>query len=401
MDRSGLLASLHGGFVLLALATGPGHAQPWVAQGACTGIDFEEVWFTSPQDGWIVGGSGTLVRTAGQGWIPVNLTNHVLHDVTFRDASVGVVVGDNGSIFRTTDGGDSWTPVASGTDAPLRAVAFGAGGKAYAAGLGILLGSTDDAATWSVVEAGDFSYLDLAAQGPNRAWVVGEGGVIRATTTGGASWFWQTSGTANNLEGVFFLTPSEGWVAGPNGTLGYTQDGGATWTSRNSGISVSLTSVHFVDSNQGWAVGELGTIYRTTNGGLDWVAEGSPWGDDLSDVFFVDASHGWAVGTTCRILSRETTVGVAETLPRALLLQHQPNPVRRSATIEYALPRPGFVRLAIYDIQGRRAAVVVDEHKEAGAHRVHWQPEGLAGGLYFYRCDALGSSISRRLVLLP
>lgn len=56
-------------------------------------------------------------------------SDHILHDVSFRDPGVGLVVEDNGSIFRTTDGFDSWTPVASGTVAPLRAVAFGASGK--------------------------------------------------------------------------------------------------------------------------------------------------------------------------------------------------------------------------------------------------------------------------------
>lgn len=390
------------GTVLLGAAAEPAPAQEWVTQGACTSLNFEEVWFTSPQNGWIVGGSGTILRTVdGQGWFPVPLTDDMLHDVSFRDPAVGLVVGDNGSIFRTVDGGDSWTSVESGTAASLRAVAFGTGGRAYAAGLGVLLTSANDGADWSIAEAGDFQYLDAAAQGPDRAWMVGEGGSIRATTTGGATWFSQSSETTDNLEGVHFVTPSEGWIAGPNGILKRTQDGGATWTLRNGGIGASFKAVHFVDSSQGWAVGAGAAIYRTTNGGLDWVAEGYPGGvDDLDDVFFADADHGWAVGIVCLILFRGGTVAVPDPAPHPLSLRHQPNPVRHSATIEYALPQSAFVKLAVYDVQGRQVAVIVEGHKEPGVHPVEWRPEGLARGLYFYRYDALGSGVSSRFVLL-
>lgn len=399
MDRFGLLGSLLGGIVLLATAAAPTRAQPWVDQTSCTTVSWEGVWFTSPQNGWLVG-QGYAVRITDGHWTPVYFTNPYLNDVTFRDAAVGLVVGENGVIFRTTDGGDSWAPVASGTAAPLRAVAFGAGGKAYAAGLGIVLRSTDDGATWSVADAGDIQYLDVVAQGPDRAWVVGDGGVIRATTTGGASWFSQTSGTTNDLDGVFFLTPSVGWIAGRNGTLRHTEDGGATWAPRNSGISEGLNAVYFVDSNLGWAVGELSAIYHTTNGGLDWITEKNPTNDQLRDVFFADADHGWAVGVVCRVLFRGATVGASETPRHALFLRHHPNPARRSVTIEYTLARPGFVRLAIHDIHGRQVAVVLEKHEGAGTHRVDWRPEGLAAGLYFYRCAALESSLTRRLVLL-
>src|SRR5437899_2448294 len=44
-------------------------------------------------------------------WINPTPTGNDLHAIRFIDANTGLVVGDNGTIFRTTDGGAKWTTV--------------------------------------------------------------------------------------------------------------------------------------------------------------------------------------------------------------------------------------------------------------------------------------------------
>jgi Photosynthesis system II assembly factor YCF48 len=77
--------------------------------------------------GFVVGDAGTILKTtdAGMTWSPVTSgTTNALHDVYFFDATQGVVVGDQGLILRTTDGGTGWQGVASGVMDGLRAVSF-------------------------------------------------------------------------------------------------------------------------------------------------------------------------------------------------------------------------------------------------------------------------------------
>ena len=67
-----------------------------------------------------------------------------------------------------------------------------------------------------------------------------------------------------------------------------------------------------------------------------------------------------------------------------------PNPLRSSATISYALPSEGRVRVEIFDIQGRKVASLLDEQKPAGYHGVTWNGKDLGGdsaaqGVYFCR----------------
>ncbi len=72
--------------------------------------------------------------------------------------------------------------------------------------------------------------------------------------------------------------------------------------------------------------------------------------------------------------------------PDAVALHENfPNPFREVTTIRYELPRDTAVRLAVYDVQGREVASLVDGAQAAGRHAIPFHAEGLPSGLYFYR----------------
>lgn len=77
------------------------------------------------------------------------------------DRNVMVAVGVAGSIFRSEDGGVSWSPAVSGTTNDLHKVAF-ANDSFYVVGEGgIILKSTDDGLTWEAEEHNGPSSVDL------------------------------------------------------------------------------------------------------------------------------------------------------------------------------------------------------------------------------------------------
>lgn len=92
-----------------------------------------------------------------------------------------------------------------------------------------------------------------------------------------------------------------------------------------------------------------------------------------------------------------------ETTPEDVeLLPNYPNPFRARTTIEYALPEAADVRLSVYDVLGRRVAVLEDGRRERGFHRVRWDAgnRSLSSGVYFYRLRAGDETKSRQMVLL-
>lgn len=235
-------------------------------------------------------------------------TTRSLHDVWFVDAQRGWVVGDGGTVLRTTDGGATWVAQAIGSNDGLYAVEF----------------------------------ADV-----QRGWIAGRDG-IRATTDGGATWVLQTSTWAFDLS---FVDAQTGWASSSYDGLLHTTDGGATWQTQLVDPDLSIGNVDFADALNGWATGRVeasggNVIFRTSDGGATWVQQlaaggweegfgaidavsptlacavgvganhtrlgelkfitrdGVHWGalpessnrTALSDVDFVDASVAWAVG---------------------------------------------------------------------------------------------------------
>lgn len=70
------------------------------------------------------------------------------------------------------------------------------------------------------------------------------------------------------------------------------------------------------------------------------------------------------------------------------LSQNYPNPFNSMTTITYQLPKSSFVRLAIYDINGRCVEELVNAYQDAGYYSVNWNADKVSSGIYFYRIDA-------------
>ncbi|TVQ71839.1 MAG: T9SS C-terminal target domain-containing protein [Balneolaceae bacterium] len=90
----------------------------------------------------------------------------------------------------------------------------------------------------------------------------------------------------------------------------------------------------------------------------------------------------------------------AELPERLELAQNFPNPFNPSTVIGYSLPEETRVRLSVYDLLGRRAAVLVDRQQEAGRHQVSWDASQFASGVYMYRLEVDGQSLTRRMTLV-
>jgi hypothetical protein len=99
------------------------------------------------------------------------------------------------------------------------------------------------------------------------------------------------------------------------------------------------------------------------------------------------------------------TDAVATPVMPLTLRQNSPNPFNPSTSIGFYLPRPGNVRLEIFDVNGRLVDLLADGQFAAGEHSVDWDGRDRAGsmatsGVYFYRLTAGKESLSRKMVLL-
>lgn len=221
------------------------------------------------------------VRWRRQFW-----TEDSLNAVAFADAANGLVVGEDGIVYRTTEGG-----FLSEDQGQL-----------------LCAGSTCEEellSTWNPVESGtELALTDVAFVDINHAWVTGDKGLILFSTDGGLTWGRRNTGVEARLLSVSFIGVDDGVAVGENGTILMTTDGGMTWQRSVSPTSLRLNAVAFAKDGTAWAVGDEGTMLRSKDGGVTWTQLGFqiPLTSALRAVSFHGA-FGAAVGADGAVLT--------------------------------------------------------------------------------------------------
>ncbi len=95
----------------------------------------------------------------------------------------------------------------------------------------------------------------------------------------------------------------------------------------------------------------------------------------------------------------------ADVTYQTTLSPNYPNPFNPQTSIAFSLKESGRVKLAIYDVSGALVRELVNDVRERGSYREVWDGTNAAGqavasGVYFYRLEATGSTLSRKMVLL-
>jgi FlgD Ig-like domain len=87
------------------------------------------------------------------------------------------------------------------------------------------------------------------------------------------------------------------------------------------------------------------------------------------------------------------------------LSQNAPNPFSGSTSLRFAVPSAGRVRLSVYNVGGQKVADLVNRAMDAGTYSADWDGRDahgarVAGGVYFYRLEAGGASLTKEMVRL-
>jgi len=288
----------------------------------------------SADEAWVArglgaGGSGapqsaiSHTTDGGLTWRSITLPVFAVAQITFADAEHGWMLanldtadGEQGDdIFRTTDGGQTWTRVASAADRPgalplaghKTGLTFRDATTGWATGAGPadlasavpgdawLFTTHDGGATWrqehlalptsfaqepwfyiaGVLPAVFFSpevgVLPVAVGSQSAGGVVLT--LVYVTRDGGATWV-ATTPAETVPDAVSLLDPSHWWLdADSNGDAAplSTADGGQHWTMLPPTAPFAHLSVlSFVSNTQGWAIDSAGLL-RTDDGGRTWT----------------------------------------------------------------------------------------------------------------------------------
>jgi hypothetical protein len=77
-----------------------------------------------------------------------------------------------------------------------------------------------------------------------------------------------------------------------------------------------------------------------------------------------------------------------------------PNPFSEQATFRYALPAPGAVEIALFDVSGRNLRTLVEALQPAGTYAVKLSRGDLKPGVYFIRSKVGGVTLARKCTVV-
>jgi hypothetical protein len=149
----------------------------------------------------------------------------------------------------------------------------------------------------------------------------------------------------------------------------------------------SAKLAHDANGNDGWGVTWSGMPPGKYT--LKAVATNDQYASTTSKVVVIDIVE---------------PTSIANEDPQAIktfaLHQNFPNPFRKETTLVFEMAENSDVDLSVFDMTGRLVSQLYKGEMPMGVHRVSWQSNGLAGGIYLIRLQTREGVFYRRATLI-
>jgi photosystem II stability/assembly factor-like uncharacterized protein len=358
-----------------------------------------DIDFFDEQHGIAVGervtGQGFVIVTSdgGQNWTENDLSDiFVVMTCKYVDVNIILISGyvnsvtDIAFIYKSTDGGNSWSQFRIYPDHGIEGVdEFESSGRILVYGA-------------YMPEFYNIPFFDISFDG-GETWTYNEYPQYQYYIFTGSKMVnesrWYLSGTENSFPGIVLFTDNSG------------------------GVPVELTSFSAV-SGRGKVVLSWTTATETNNRGFEvqrnsgngyeimGFVQGNGNSTRLHNYSFTDKSvNEGNYSYRLRQVDFDGTSAyskVVEVLvvnPNLYALgQNYPNPFNPVTTIKYSIPVKGFVSLKVYNLLGQEAAVLVDEEQPAGNYSVEFSASSLSTGVYLYKLTSGSFTDTKKLMLL-
>ncbi|UCC12692.1 MAG: C10 family peptidase [candidate division WOR-3 bacterium] len=139
----------------------------------------------------------------------------------------------------------------------------------------------------------------------------------------------------------------------------------------------------FYHFNFGWS--------GSYNGWYSFPLTGMPYNMNIIEGIILDIGEGQpGVAETDDIVAgnSDLSLGVVS------------NPVRSDLNLCMTLQQASHVNLALYDVTGRRVSILADRNFSAGSHRLYWNADRLAAGVYIVGVKSTQGTVSEKIIVL-
>ena len=300
ISNNGIYRTIDGGATFTIVHTGDAKAVAFLSSTLVVGVI--DSTFKRSTDGGLTWTTGTT--TEGK-----NRLLAVSSDVVLAWGRTGSFPNFDDRIFRSADGGQTWTDLGEIMDPGPYVSSFSFSVPdpqtvVATDGAGNMFHSGDAGLTWTQTFISPLglqpSFLSSAVPSFADAQIgyygYGSGFVIK-TTDGGSSWFQISSGMGQSINDIDRFSNGNLIAVGDNGTL-LSSNGLSPWVIHESFTQNNLRAVQVMSPTEVVVVDETGQVYISTNGGLVWAAApGKPSNmSEADDIHFTTLLDGWVIG---------------------------------------------------------------------------------------------------------
>lgn len=136
-------------------------------------------------------------------------------------------------------------------------------------------------------------------------------------------------------------------------------------------------------------VGWLDNAAAVANKG-SWLRSNAAWSSTL-------VTHNWLID--CSVY-KDVTAIENQPLPAIQYLHNYPNPFNPTTTITFNLTKKADTALTVYNSKGELVKTLLSGVQNAGEYSVTFDGTGLNSGVYFYKLEADGKSVIKRMLML-
>jgi photosystem II stability/assembly factor-like uncharacterized protein len=376
--------------------------------GGIYGIDFP-----TTQTGYAITGGyeipdGMILKTTdgGETWEELDTVfqYHTLWTVDFCNENIGCIAGD--WLFLTLDGGQNWSYRTSGPGM-IRSLCYASTNVCIAVGdNGTLKRSTDCGQSWVVVpDVPALDYQTICFGDEMTGYTAAYGGNILKTSDAGVTW--NLIATGYNLEALKFTSADTGIGVGWDGLIIRTTDGGLSWEQIGNSREESLNAVDFYDADTGYAVGGVevarAIVLKTTDGGITWNEQFIPTNYPLYAIA-TTGNSAFTGGWDSYLFGTTNGGGTVSSSPPGekpeITSSIYPNPSANMATICYTLKEPSLVQIRLFDTRGTQVRELANNYESPGNHKLQFRNESLPPGIYYCRIQAGRDCTTKKLVII-
>ena len=297
-------------------------------------MNFREI--ASPNNGgdvFIIGNDGTLIHSdnGGDNWNTIDIgTTLSLRDIFFLSNTIGYISSDYATIFKTTDGGMTWTLLHENMQygVSIKKICFINEQRGFIVGFNFFYETFDGGLNWTPAPGFETFSTELY-----------------------------------QINDIQFLDENIGYISGDLGLLFKTSDAGKSWVDKHVDYhypNASIKSFKFLDSdpNIGFACGSYGLLIRTYDAGDNWelMSSDAPVSNEPNKPYFYAldfyGDKGLLVGQSIILGYGINATSTSE------IIKLFPNPVNDVLTFIICVKRVDEVQ--VIDMNGKVCKVIIN-----------------------------------------